>query len=54
MFRRKKSGSARAEKTPPEDALDAADDASLGSADSMTPERGTLTHGAVRGLPGVA
>ena len=52
MFRRKKSGSARAEKTPPEDALDAADDASLWSDDSMTPERGTLTHGAVRGLPG--
>ena len=46
MFRRKKSVSARAEETPP------ADDASLWSDDSADPERGTLTRGAVRGLPG--
>jgi len=53
MFRRKKSVSARAEETPPEDApSDPADDASLWSDDSMTPERGVLTRGAVRGLPG--
>ena len=53
MFRRKKSVSARAEETPPEDApSDPADDASLWSDDSMTPDRGVLTRGALRGLPG--